>query len=147
MVGFVLFKWSPIRVYDGDLGVFKQSDKIYALDDNLYIKLEGTELANRFKSHFVLVDRERALKENDLLDFTYQWGTNDEDYTDYSIPLKEILAGKVKDFQFTHSEPGAAYVWSKGNWVAASTIAEQNPVAFNWHWNSYAVDYLQNLSK
>jgi len=53
MVGFILFKWSPVQVYDGELGVFKRSAKFYALDDNLYVKVEGTEAPNREKWYFL----------------------------------------------------------------------------------------------
>lgn len=147
MVGFVLFKWSPVQVYDGELGVFKQSAKIYALDDNLYVKVEGTEAPNREKWHFVLVDRERALKDSDFADFTYFWGKQDHEYTDYSIPLNVILAGEVKDFRFTRTDAEAAYVWQEGNWKVASVVTEQDRIGFNWHWDAHAAANLQELAE
>lgn len=146
MVGFVLFKWSPVQVYDGELGVLKHTAKIYPLDDNLYVKVEGTQAPNREKWHFVLVDRERALDENEFADFTYYWGHQEHQYTDYSIPLKFILSGEVKNFRFTRRDAEAAYVWSDGDWKVASAVTVQKPIAFNWHWDAHADNGLQVIA-
>ncbi|MDH5184123.1 MAG: hypothetical protein OEX12_09565 [Gammaproteobacteria bacterium] len=147
MVGFVLFKWSPVRVFDGELGVLSHTAKIYPLDDNLYMKVEGTQAPNREKWNFVLVDRERALDESDFADFTYYWGSKEHEYTDYSIPLKIILAGKVKNFRFTRREAEASYIWTDGDWKVASTEAVEKPFAFNWHWHANADKGLQELAE
>lgn len=147
MVAFVLFKWSPVQVYDGELGVLKHTAKIYPLDDNLYVKVEGTQAPNREKWHFVLVDRESALDEAEYADFTYYWGHKDHEYTDYSIPIKIIVAGKVKNFRFTRRDAEAAYVWSGGDWQVASAATIPQPIAINWHWDVYAEKGLQELAE
>ena len=146
MVGFVLFKWSPVQVFDGELGVLKHTAKIYPLDDNLYVKVEGTQAPNREKWHFVLVDREHALDEGEYADFTYYWGSEEHQYTDYSIPLKTILSGEVKNFRFTRRDAEAAYIWSDGDWKVATAVTEQNSIAFNWRWSAHAAKGVQEIA-
>lgn len=147
MVGYVMFQWSPVRVYDGSLGILKQSERIYPLDNNLYVKVEGTEAPGREKWRFVLVDRERDLKKDDTADFTYYWGRADNEYTDYSIPIGVILTGNINDYRLTKKDPEAAYSWSGGGWKLASNVDEPEPLAFNWAWNAYADDKLQKIAE
>jgi hypothetical protein len=147
MVGYVLFQWSPIRVYDGDLGILKQSERIYPLDSNLYVKVEGTQAPGRERWRFVLVDNERALRDEDMADFTYYWGNGENEYTDYSIPIGEILSGKINDYRFNKKDAEMAYVWSGGEWKLASNEMTPQAVAFDWGWNAYADDKLQNISE
>ena len=111
------------------------------------MKLAGTQAPNREKCNFVLVDSERAIDESDLADFTYYWGSMEHEYTDYSIPLKIILAGKVKNFRFTRREAEASYIWTDGDWKVASTEAVEKPFAFNWHWHANADKGLQELAE
>jgi len=147
MVGYVLFKWSPVRVYDGSLGVLKQSEEVYPLDENVYVKMEGTQAPGREKWRFVLVDSEAHLKKEDKVHFTYYWGKGDEQYTDYSIPVAVILEGKTTDYRLTEKDPEREYTWKDGVWKLAQSGQERRPVAFNWGWNAYADDKLNTLAK
>lgn len=147
MVAYVLFQWSPVQVYDGSLGVLKQSEEVYPLDDNVYVKMEGTQAPGREKWRFVLVDSERNLNQEDKVHFTYYWGTGDDQYTDYSIPVSVILEGKTTDYRLTQKDPEVEYTWKDGEWKAAVDGGGQRPVAFNWSWNAYADDKLKKLSE
>jgi hypothetical protein len=139
MVGYVLFKWSPVRVYPGELGVLDQAEKIYPLDDNIYVKVEGTAAPRRERWHFVVVDRERALRKESTADFTYFWGEKDDEYTDFLIPIDSILDGDSRDFRFDRKDPEKSYVWSQGGWQLATREVPQQPrVAINFNWNAWA---------
>jgi hypothetical protein len=141
MVGYVLFQWSPVRVYSGGLGVLNQSEKIYPLDDNIYIKVEGTPVPKRERWQFVLVDRERALKKEATADFTYYWGEKDDEYTDYFIPISSIVKDKTTEFKFSRKDPEKAYLWSDGQWQEASReTARPQRYVVNLGWNVFAQD-------
>lgn len=147
MVAYVLFKWSPVRVYDGSLGVLKQSEQVYPLDENVYVKMEGTQAPGREKWRFVLVDSESHLNKEDKVHFTYYWGSGDEQYTDYSIPVAVILEGKTTDFHLSKKKAEMEYTWKDGNWKLAEYAPENKSLAFNWSWNAYADDKLQKISE
>lgn len=147
MVAYVLFKWSPVRVYDGSLGVLKQSEQIYPLDENVYVKMEGTQAPGRERWHFVLVDNERNLKKEGKIHFTYYWGRGENEYTDYAIPVAEILDGRNTDFHMTRKTPEAEYTWQEGSWKQASYDVEDRTLAFDWGWNAYADDKLQKIAE
>lgn len=120
MVAYILVKWSPVRIYEGKLGALKHTEKIYPLDNNIYVKATGIHGTNKERWYFVLVDKERNINKNQTADFTYYWGEGESDYTDYRIPISSIVDGKVKDFDFSMKEAEKVYRWGEGRWVLAS---------------------------
>ncbi|MBD3670223.1 MAG: hypothetical protein HUJ29_05560 [Gammaproteobacteria bacterium] len=140
MVGYVLFQWSPVRVYEGALGVLWQSEKIYPLNDNVYVKVGGANVPNRESWKFVLVDRERSLDEKAMLGFTYYWGEQEREYTDYLIPVGLIIDNGINDFNFTRKEPETVFTWTDGQWALARYSEPVNRLAFDWGWQAHAAD-------
>lgn len=148
MVGYVLFKWSPVRVYEGTLGVLKQSEAIYPLDDNVYVKMEGTRAPGREKWKFVLVDSENNLKKQDKVYLTYYWGEQENQYTDYSIPVGAILDGSHADFRLTQKIPEAEFTWNAEGWKQASAEPGRTvPMSAAWIRTAHADDGLNRIAR
>lgn len=143
MVVYVIFQWSPIRVYEGSLGVLSSQDKIYPLVDNLYLKVEGTQAPKREKWAFVVVSREDALSDDQHIEFSHYWGTNDTNYADYVLPVSAIKNGAVREFRLVSSEQrkaGAIYTWINNQWsLELASISEPTTGdGINWGLNAYA---------
>ncbi|MGD8380257.1 MAG: hypothetical protein PVI37_04700 [Gammaproteobacteria bacterium] len=148
MVAYVLVKWSPVRVYSGQLGVLKQNEQIYPLDDNIYVKVSGIEIPGRERWQFVLVGKERNINRDGDADFTYYWGDGPNDYTDYIIPIASIVDGAPRKFRFTKKDPEKVYRWENQRWeVAIGPIHTQSQNLFGPGWTAYAADQPPNLSK
>lgn len=148
MVAYVLIKWSPLRVYEGQLGVLNQSEQIYPLDDYVYVKAEGVEAPGRQRWQFVLVDTERNIKKDGDANFTYCWGSGERDCTDYIVPVSEIVHDKSPTFRFTKKEPEKAYKWVNGNWQLAWTQPEpRQRNTLHLGWNAYADENPVDLKK
>ncbi|MCK5640157.1 MAG: hypothetical protein KAJ19_05150 [Gammaproteobacteria bacterium] len=146
LVVYILFQWSPTRVYVGNLGVLNSQDKIYPLVDNMYLKVEGTQAPKREKWSFVIVSSQDALKDSQHIEFTHYWGASDDDYTDYLLPVGAIQNGTVHDFRLLSPEQrqaGELYTWSDNQWRVALLTPEPStePLTkkgINWGWNAYA---------
>lgn len=141
MVAYVLLKWSPVRVYEGQLGILNQSEQVYPLDNNIYVKANGTEAPGRERWQFVLVDKESNIKKEGEASFTYCWDSGANDCTDYIIPVRDIIKNQSSMFKFTKKEPEKAYKWADGHWVVAlGSIDSHKRHTLNWGWNAYADD-------
>jgi hypothetical protein len=149
MVAYVLLKWSPVRVYEGTLGVMDQSEQIYPLDDNIYIKAEGVEAPGRERWQFVLVDEERNIKKDGVATFTYCWDSGSKDCTDYIVPIKDIVDGSISSgLRFTKKDPEKAYKWVDGKWrLALGPLHQHRHYASGLGWNTYAYAGHDDLNK
>lgn len=148
MVAYVLIKWSPMRVYEGKLGILNQSEQIYPLDDNVYVKAAGVEAPGRQRWQFALVDTERKIKKDGEANFTYCWGSGPRDCTDYIIPVGDIVTAQSPVFRFTRKDPEKAYKWVNGQWELAWGRPDARPRhAVHMGWDAYAGPSRVDLSK
>lgn len=69
-----MLKWSPVRVYGGQLEILKDSERIAPLSDNLYVKSEDILKTDQERWEFVLLSRESDIVRNETVDFAYFWG-------------------------------------------------------------------------
>lgn len=142
LVVYILFQWSPVRVYVGNLGVLNSEDKIYPLVDNMYLKVEGTKAPKREKWSFVIVSRQDAFKDGQHIEFSHYWGDSDDDYTDYLLPVSAVQKGSAHDFRLLSSEQrqaGETYTWVENKWSEALlTPVPSTELVINWGWNAYA---------
>lgn len=120
LAGYIVINWPPTKVYEGQLGMLNYSEKICPLDSNLYVKAEGIHGTDKERWSFALVDKgKNENKESGTADFIYFWGKSDNEYTEYMIPIDNIVQGEVKEFDFTMREAEKAYRWEKDQWVVA----------------------------
>lgn len=139
MVGYVVFTWSPIRVYQGQLGVQSKGAQIYPVGDNLYVKAQATQAPGRQLWRFALVGHEGNLTKNRDADFFFCWGSGQHDCADYLVPIKSIIGGHVSNFPLSKKDSDGVYRWNKGQWKVASRVTGgKNRYAFDFGWNAYA---------
>lgn len=151
-VGYIVLKWSPVRVYHGQLGVLNESEKIVPVSDRLYVRARGIMETRQERWEFVLVDREDDVDRAETADFVYFWGEGDDDYNVYSIPVGTIVDRQVKKFSFVPGQPTEFYTWRDDDWQLASSTAaggQRREHAFDLGWNAHAddADDLERLSQ
>lgn len=153
MVGYIAFKWSPLRVYQGQLGMLDETEKIVPLSDKLYVKAKGLENTNKDRWEFVLVAREDELDGRGTADFVYIWGEREDDYNVYRIPIDVIVDGQATEFNFVPGEPTEFYKWGDGTWQEVSSMATQvqrrGYASGLPGWNAHAddADHLEQLAE
>lgn len=152
MVGYVALKWSPLRVYHGQLGMLHESEKIVPLSDKLYVKAKGLENTNKDRWEFVLVAREGELDNRGTADFVYIWGEKEDDYNVYRIPIVVIVDGQATEFNFVPGEPTEFYKWGDNSWQVVSsttTRIQRREYASGLGWNAHAgdTDHIDQLAQ
>lgn len=143
MVGYIALKWSPVRVYHGQLGMLNENEKIVPISDKLYVKAKGLEDTSKDRWEFVLVTREDELDRKGTADFVYIWGEGEDDYNVYRIPIGVIVDGQATEFGFVPGEPTAFYRWDDNRWQVASSTAtrfQRREYASGLGWNAHADD-------
>lgn len=152
MVGYIALKWSPVRVYHGQLGMLNEGEKIVPISDKVYVKAKGLEDTSKDRWEFVLVTRDDDLDRKRTADFVYIWGERDDDYNVYRIPIEVIVGGQATEFSFVPGEPTEFYKWGDDNWQVASSAAarvQHREYANGLGWNVYAddADHLEQLAQ
>lgn len=152
MVGYIALKWSPVRVYHGQLGMLNESEKIVPISDKVYVKAKGLEDTRKDRWDFVLVVREDELDRKRTADFVYIWGEGEDEYNVYRIPIGVIVDGQATEFSFVPGEPTELYRWDDDDWQEASSAATQpqrREYASGLGWNVHAddADHLEQLAQ
>lgn len=152
MVGYIAFKWSPVRVYHGQLGMLNESEKIVPISDKVYVKAKGLDDTSKDRWEFVLVTREDELDRKRTVDFVYIWGEREDDYNVYRIPIGVIVDGQATEFSFVPGEPTQFYKWGEDTWQVASsttTQVQRRVYASGLGWNAHAddMDHIDQLAR
>ena len=92
MVWFIYHAWSPRTAYTGSLGTYAEEVEFVPAHPNFFI---ATQLRTdgRLTWKFAIV---ADLRSNEPFEFTYVWGREETEYTDYKIESELLRRGPLR---------------------------------------------------
>src|SRR5262249_39515782 len=113
MVFYIWRFWPPRTVYLGTLGTHPPEVQFFTQSPQLYVSWRRAGNADRRRWEYVIVTDTGALQSNDRFDFTYQWGSQPDDYKDFGLQATALKGGHI-DLS-PGSEPGTLMYHEDGD--------------------------------
>jgi hypothetical protein len=90
MCVYIYTNWSPVKVYEGSLGIHGEESAFFTIDPNSYIATN--EVRNKVEWLFAYVSESGAIKKNDRFRFIHEY--NGTPFS-YSISASELKNGNI----------------------------------------------------
>lgn len=152
LVGYVVLQWPPERTYTGQLGRLHQSEFVYPISDNVYLRMDEIRGAPRIDWSFALTGNPQEIGAMEAAEFVYRWGDDEDAFMDFAIPTQQVVNGDLQRFplhRLKDKEPGAVYQWSGDDWSVPSyrDVASAPWLELDFGWSAHADDKLADLAE